>query len=290
MAIFLIFPLMSFLCFAGTLSESTGPKNFREAIVLAEQKIEKRQKIEALKVLQEAFKKEKRDSAGAKELIKAIDTFSELFLTEKAQQLYEDGRALAPSDWSQALAKLKEAQLKEPDNLSVLKTLARNYLGRGECRETLEVATGGLKINPLSESLVLLKLQALACLQKTEEFQSFLSESEFLLPNSKLFVDVVKAQVSFLQERYPQALGFIEKARAHDNDFPEIYYWQAQILEKMGKEVLGAHQTYVDLCRTLDSKKRRRYEKEPRTCLEEKSIAKLIESRTASTGDGKWIF
>lgn len=253
--------------------------SYKAAIDQAQARVLEKDREGAARILMEALRSEKKDSVGHKELTRVLEQLSEMFFAEKTQQSFELGRAMAATDLNSGIAHFKEALKAEPDNLGIRRALGRALLGLGDCEQVLSVADEALKSFAMARDMALLKIQALACLKRPEEMRAFLKATEANLLPLQVQLELAQSQAYFFEDKLDLALGCAQKAKSMDPDFPESYYWLAQISEKSGKEDQAYARVYVQLCKEMTSKARKKYEAEPRTCLESRKIQTKMETR-----------
>ena len=90
-------------------------------------------RTQATAILLAALKRESKKTTAQKEISNALEQIAKIFLSDKAQQLYELGLSLKNTDPQMALGKLQEASRLEPDNLSIEIAMDRISIGSGDC-------------------------------------------------------------------------------------------------------------------------------------------------------------
>ena len=251
------------------------PPVFRSMIQKAQKELLQKNRIQALATLME-LRRARLTNSQAKELLRVSESISTQFLTERGQQLFELGRAFAFKEPSEAIARLNESRVEEPQNALVMTWLARAHLVRGECGLALDA------IGPPTDSTWmffsearLVRLQALACLDRRKELKAELQSAEVFGSNT-MYADLVRSQLFWFEEDYKQSLMYAERVKNFDQEFPEGYYWIAQNLAKLGKPQAEHWAKYVDLCSKQTDSARRKYAREPRTCLELPTAEKAL--------------
>ncbi len=114
-------------------AKSTGIETYKDIIEKAHNLSLQNDRPQALRILSVAVKKETRPQAIA-ELKKVSRELSQIFLSDKSQQLYESGLSLKKIDPGEALDKIQEALKLEPENSLIVIEQARLQMMRGDCR------------------------------------------------------------------------------------------------------------------------------------------------------------
>lgn len=275
-------PCLGILVFlAGAAFAKTEPQKtpaFREIIKNAQELTLDKERLKASELLIKAIRKESKDSVAHRELVKALESLSEVFYTEKAQQIYELGRVVFKTDPLGSISHFKEALKEDPNNVFILKSLARANLFLGDCANTLAISEEGLEVNPFSKDFALVKIQALACLKKGTEMKTYLASVETSWGPLNRYIEMAKAQVSFFEEKYDLAFTLAEKVKTEDPNFPEAYYWLGQVQKvRAPKQDNVYNRIYVKLCQEGKEKIEKKYEHEPRLCQESKAVEMSLE-------------
>ncbi len=261
-------------------------ETYRDLITKAQNLSLQKDRLQATKILARATAKEKGPSR--KELILALKELAEIFYSDKGQQTFELGRSLDDTAPSNAVDRYNEALALEPNNTSILKALARSYVGLNSCDKGLESANQGLAINPFDEELVLLKAQNNVCLNKTE-YSKLVSElSDVMKTNLKLHADFLKAKALYGEGKFPAAEAQFDKTLTLDPKFPESHFYLGLLKQKSGKDATEHFQKYVNLCSDLSGEKKRKYRPEPKLCAEKtKAEAEIEKTRTVQAREAR---
>lgn len=220
---------------------------------------------QALNILTSALQKERRASAVA-ELKRTIDEIAHVFLSDKAQQLYESSVSLRKQDLPQALQKMLEASRIESDNLTIVNELARLQIAKGECRAALETLFSQRKLFPLSDDLRLSRAQALACDDKWAEYQKGFD------PNAIKKSPLQKFWLILEVERYLEAKNYVKmhdtllQVKKLDDKYPEVFYWLWRHDHEQKKLNQEAAQKYVMTCKNISANQHRQYMIDPMLC------------------------
>lgn len=250
-------------------------ESYLAAISRAQELLLNQKRTQATQVLVQEVEKERSNQKAIVELKKALNNLSEMFLTEKAQRVFELGRSLSAEEIDAGSEKYLEALALEPSNLKIIKELARNFLVKKECIKALEYAKEALLLNPYSAEFFLIKLQAKACLGKIEDIEAELANPHIDKLTIEPYLDFVVIQHLFNQEKYLEALDTLNKLKPTKQ--PEFYYWKGMVKTKLGQSPVLEFERYIDLCKDSKSKTREKFPQEPRTCKEQKAIEVNLE-------------
>ncbi len=253
------------------VESSKQKENYKDIIKKAQNLTVQKDRLQGAKVIVRVLEHDNLSKKNREELKKALQEISSLFYTEKTQKTFEYAKSLLRDSPQESLDKFKQALAEEPSNVTILLWAARNALYRGKCDEAEAYTSNALAVNPFHSYLQLARLQALACVQKFSEFDKALEEYKTIEAEHPLFFSLVMAQNLFHEKKYSRASSYIEKAKEIDRDYPEIYYWEVQIGDKLGESVRNAVLRFVRGCRILSVADYFKYEAEPRLCQQYKS-------------------
>lgn len=224
-----------------------------------------RDRTQALNILSSAIRKENRPQAVS-ELKKTVKEVSNIFFSDKSQQLFETGVSLRRTDLNQSLDKVSEAARIEPDNFQIVIEMARLMIAKGDCKAGLETVKKQLSVVPFDEDLKLTQAQALACQSKWSEYQvvydsvavkkSPLQEYWYSLEVQK-FLDQNNLQKTH------ESLSLLKKS---DDKFPESYYWQWKVPFSQKRMNVELAQKYVMTCKNISANQYRQYMIDPMLC------------------------
>src|SRR5690606_1819198 len=246
-------------------------ESYKDIIKKAQNLTIQKDRLQGARVIVRVLEDDNLNKKTRDELKKALQDISVLFYTEKTQKVFEYAKSLLRESPQESFEKFKEALLEEPNNVMVLLWAARNALFRGKCDEADSFTSTALQLNPYYTYLQLARLQALACLQQFEEFDKAVVEFDTVESEYPLYYAMVMAQKLFNEKKYSAAYYYIEKAKQTDKEYPEIYYWETQILKKLERPVHDAVSRFVRGCKILGSADFFKYQPEPRLCQQYKS-------------------
>ena len=165
-----MFSVVVFLCL-----ESWAEKPLKKVRPEAEAEAHflKKDRAQASTVLLESIKKLGPTSEKRKQLSRQLDQFLEMFYTEAAQKIYEQGNSLYAKEPALALEKFEEAKRLEPDNVLVLENIARLNIHSKSCGKASEELKPVLKLNPYRQNALVLMLKAFECSGDLAEAEKF---------------------------------------------------------------------------------------------------------------------
>lgn len=266
------------------VNETSKRETYSDLIKKAQNLSLQKDRLQAAKILTRAIRKE--HGSARRELLAALKELTEIFYSEKAQQLYELGESIKTSSAPTAIERFGEALKLEFNNVQILRVMARAELSIAACDRALDLSNQALDTNPFEEDIILLKAQSLACLNRSAEVNQLLDQTDYKKSSFRIYFDLVRAQTYLFEEKAQQAESFVDRVISVDSKYPESYYWLALIKAKLKKEALDAKQKYVSLCLNVSADLRRKYQFEPRLCLEKKNIEAEVERELGRQSEG----
>jgi Putative Zn-dependent protease, contains TPR repeats len=261
--------LVAALCFSSTTSlaqnKAGKSETHKDIIAKAYNLSLQKDRQQALLILNSAIKKETRPQAVT-ELKKTASELAQIFLSDKAQQLFEMGISLRKTDPNQALAKLNEASRAEADNSAVVNELARLLIGKNDCSGAKEALSKLTLLLPYDEELKLTNAQALLCQGTSFELNQAVSGVDMKKSPLALFwysVDIEKAvkEANFVKAQESQTA--LQKL---DPKYPESLYWNWKIAFLQKRKNLESAQKYVMSCKNISASQYRQYMIDPMLC------------------------
>lgn len=247
-------------------------ESYKDIIQKAQNLTLQQDRLQASQVLVRVIQSESYNKKAIEELKKTLNDISTVFYTEKTQKSFEYAKSLLRESAQEATEKFNESIKAEPENISILLWMARLSLVLGKCDEADKSLLKAKEINPFYSQLELADLQTKACLQNIEILNKSVSEYKHLEQIYPLYYHMVLVQKFYTQKQYPEANYHLEKAKSIDKEFPEIYYWESQILEKQELNFKDAASRYIRGCKTIAKADYLKYELEPRLCNEFKTF------------------
>lgn len=258
---------LSFLASLPALSQTKNPKSetYKDIIEKAYNLSLQRDRQQALNILSAAIQRETRPQAVA-ELKKTVHEVSNIFFSDKAQQLYETGVSLRKSEPNQALDKMAEAARIEPDNFPIANELARLMIGKGDCKGGLETARKLLLVVPFDEDLKLTQAQGLACQGKWHDYQKVADTVIIKKSPHQKFWMTLEIQKFLDLNQTAKALELASGLKKADDKYPEVSYWIWKLGLAIKKPNLEAGQKYVMTCKNISANQYRQYMIDPMLC------------------------
>lgn len=220
-------------------------ETFKDIIKKAQLLTLQKDRAQALLILTQAIKKESGKLQAQKDLIKAAQQISEIFLTELGQQTFELSRSMSNSDITLATEKLREAQKLEPDNVKILIELSVKLLSQMECGKAKEFVGQITSLNPFHPREIVLQGQVAACARDAEALAVAKAKAGDRNP------------IWVLNEIYVlNAAGDLAKVKqlvlSHEKEldrFPETYYFKWKT-EDEGPQKITFAEKYIKSCQT----------------------------------------
>jgi hypothetical protein len=220
---------------------------------------------QALLILNSAIKKETRPQAIA-ELKKTASELSQMFLSDKAQQLFEMGISLRKADPNQSLAKLNEAARAENDNSAIINEQARLMIAKGDCSGAKELVAKQQILVPWDEELKLTQSQILLCQGQSLELAQVLATVDTKKSTLHLFWTALDIDKNVKDGNFVKAQESLTALQKADGRFPEVFYWTWRIDNAQKRKNVAAAQKYVMSCKNISASQYRQYMIDPMLC------------------------
>ncbi len=239
-------------------------------------------RTQAVSILLGALKKESKKSTAQKELSSALEQVSQVFYSDKAQQLYELAISLKATDPSLALSKLQEAARLEPDNTSIEVAISRLAIASGDCA----TAAGRLlKQKDLITNIEELRLVAAQVALCQGKFPDYLAQKSAVdLKNSSFNSFWQSAEMEYLYRTaaFAKTQELAISLQAQDPSFPEALYWQWKSEQDLKIKSDKAARKYLNQCKTLNSRQLRMYLPEPMLCRRTAEVETFLKKNNNS--------
>lgn len=220
---------------------------------------------QALNILLTALQKETRPQ-NTIELRKAVNDVGHVFISDKAQQMYETAISLRKSDLTQSLAKLNEALRIESDNLTIVTEMGRVMIAKGDCSGAQDAVIKQSRMVPYDEELKLVSAQAYECLSQWVEYGKLYDSNEVKKSPLQKFWLVLEVERYFKIKNFPKAQEIVNNLKKIDPKYPEVSYWSW----KLGQQAKGPGpedaQKYVMTCKNISANQYRQYMIDPGLC------------------------
>lgn len=253
----------------------------KSLIQRAQELVLQQDRVGAVQVLTKAIEKET-DKKTKDKLLTNLNQITEIFLTDKAQKIFEQANFLSKTKPSEAIAKYQEAQLIEPTNTKILLNLGRAHLSAGQCNEAYKAGADISKLNSYNDEGFLVRVQAQTCLQKYDLLDAEIQSRPVQNAEIQFQILLAQTQEEYFKTHYTEALKTLQKAAKMNDRFPETYYWENQILLKMNKPATESAKKYVKACKLLTKEDQIRFQLEPRLCQEYKAIEKKLDEQASN--------
>lgn len=246
-------------------AKSTGIETYKDIIEKAHNLSLQNDRPQALRILSVAVKKETRPQAIA-ELKKVSRELSQIFLSDKSQQLYESGLSLKKNDPGEALDKIQEALKLEPENSLIVIEQARLQMMRGDCRQALSSLQKQIQLVPADEDLRLTQAQAAVCLQDWDEYEKAKAAGLDKKATPSEFWLILEVERLLSRKNEQKAQEILSQVRKTAEKYPEVHYWQQFLEQKTKKPFQVSAQKYVMSCKNISVTLYRQYMIDPMLC------------------------
>lgn len=262
---------------------AANTETYKDIIQKAQTLSLQKERGHAVQLLTSSVARESKKGPPPKELVSALEEVASLFLSDKAQQLYELALSLRENEPQMALQKLSDAAKLEPDNLQIQLEQFRVSAILGNCNEA---GAAILRLNetlfPI-ESVRLAAVQAALCRNQLEDARKLRGASDE--KKSPLFAiwTSTDAEILLRQNKGEKAIELIAQAQKLDPDFPESYYWQWRAETDLKKVSEKSAPKYVALCKSLSPRAYRRYLAEPFLCRRVQEVESSLKKNNTSS-------
>lgn len=259
-----------------------GGEAYSEIISKARHLILQKDRLKATRILQQAIRSKNFSEPHIAQLTKALEDLSFLFLTDEGQKEFQLGESLYYSGQRGALVHYEKAHGLEPRNIQVVQALARVFLREDQCTKSLQIAQKGFEINPYDKVLSYFQIRALYCLDRAEQAKNLTLQWKKSLSSFKLQLTALQVERLFKEGSREKAFQVAQKLVVMDRKYPRGHYWlwRTRPVDE-GLEEEDA-QRYLSLCKSLDSKMRRKYKYEPRVCGFIAEVDDFIKNRASN--------
>jgi len=256
-----------FFSSTASLAQNKGNKteSYKDIIAKAYNLSLQKDRQQALLILNSAIKKETRPQAVA-ELKKTASELAQVFLSDKAQQLFEMGISLRKTDPNQALAKLNEASRAEADNSNIVNELARMMIAKNDCSGAKEIVSKQAALLPFDEELKLTMAQVLLCQGPSYELTQLLAGIDIKKSSYQLFWQSLDVEKSFKESNFVKTQESLSGLQKLDTKYPETSYWSWRVSTALKRKNLEAAQKYVMSCKNISASQYRQYMIDPMLC------------------------
>ncbi|WP_373998609.1 tetratricopeptide repeat protein [Bdellovibrio bacteriovorus] len=257
---------LSFLALPAFAQTKNGKsETYKDIIEKAYNLSLQRDRQQALNILATAIQRETRPQAIS-ELKKTTSEVANVFFSDKAQQLFENGVSLRKTDLNQALDKVTEAARIEPDNFSIINEQARLLIAKGDCKNAQENVQKQLKVVSFDEELKLSLAQALICQNRWLDYQKVADTVVIKRSPQQKFWQALEVEKSLGQKSLTKAQDALANLKKSDEKYPELYYWNWKYGQTLKKNNPDEAQKYVMSCKNISANQYRQYMIDPMLC------------------------
>lgn len=247
-------------------ARAANTETYRDIIEKAQTLSLQKERGHAVQLLNSSIARESKKTAAPKELVSALEDVASLFLSDKAQQLFELALSLRANEPQMALQKLADAGKIEPDNLQIQLEQFRVSSILGNCNEA---GAAVLKLYEALSTLEVVRLaatQAQLCRNQLDEAQKLRASFDYRKSTLMPVWMATDAEILLRQKKGEKALEGLALAQKQDPQFPESFYWQWRAEQDLKKASEKAGLKYVALCKSLSPRAYRQYLNEAFLC------------------------
>lgn len=249
---------------AGTFA-STSVDSYKEAVDKAENLILQKDRSQAIQVLLNSLQREK-NKIATQELKKKIEELGSVFLSDKAQQLFETAVSMKRKDVGQSLQKINEALRVEPDNVQILTESARLLILKGDCTSAQDQILKLYTKNKYDENLLLAMGQIQQCLGAMDQYFSVRAQADSKNLSESPDWQSLELQRELFEKDKAKAKDRLALLQKMDSKNPQILYWQWRLSKLEGAENAVAKEKYNLSCNNINARTFRAYMKDPYFC------------------------
>lgn len=254
------------LVFFAATGVSANTETYRDIIEKAQTLSLQKERAHAVQLLSGSIVRESKKGAPPKELVSALEDVASLFLSDKAQQLFELALSLRENEPQMSLQKLGDAAKLEADNLQIQLEQFRVAGILGNCSEAANTLIQLTENLSTLEVVRLAGVQAHICKGQWTEAQKLRQGNETKKSMLAPFWSSADAELLLHQKKLEKALEVLTVGQKQDPQFPELYYWQWRAERDLKKMSNHSATKYVALCKALSPRAYRQYLAEPFLC------------------------
>jgi hypothetical protein len=240
----------------------------------------KKNRQEALKVLNQAISAAASPLRGRSKLIETQAAIGKVFFTDKGQRLFESGQSTMYENPDAALNQYKEALALEDNNILILDNIARVQLTKQDCTAALLTLSGARTFYPFAPEPAVLELRALLCQKNYEAFREKVKLLPVLEKGQESFVQFLSAQDFLQQKMWRKASDVLNRVSEEEPKFPETYYYLTKAGVELGRDTEGWALKYVSLCKGITLRERKKWSLEPMICSNAKEVEDGLAKKT----------
>lgn len=252
-----------FIAFDQALAET---ESYKDLIEKAQNLILQKDRQQAIQVLLTGLKQEQKNKVAINELKKKVEELGSLFLSDKAQQLYETSLSFKRKDISQAQNKINEALRIEPDNVQIMTESSRLLILKGDCNSAQDQLSKTYKKNTYDEQILLTMAQIQLCLGAVDQYFSIRSHVELKHINENPDWMALELQRMLFEKDKLKAKERLTALQKIDPKNPQLFYWQWKLSKIEGEEDVSLVEKYKLNCNNVSARIFRMYQRDSYFC------------------------
>lgn len=261
---FLIFSFI--ILFSVVNQAAVESESYKDLIEKAQNLILQKDRQQAIQVLLNGLKQEQKNKAAITELKKKVEELGSLFLSDKAQQLYETSLSFKRKDLAQAQAKINEALRIEFDNVQILTESARLLMLKGDCSGAQDQISKMYKKNIYDEQILLTMGQVQLCLGAMDQYFSIRSHVDAKALSENPDWIALELQRSLFEKDKLKSKERLTALQKIDPKNPQLIFWQWKFSKIEGDEDSSLVEKYKLNCNNISARIFRLYQRDPYFC------------------------
>ena len=241
------------------------------AVTAAREKLQKRERVAAAKLLRN-FINESKAGEGKKKALEELRQVATVFFTNEGQRNFQLAESVRLSGQTGYQSKYEEALKVEGQNSSVLLAEALGLLSMKKCKQAAALVERSLETNPYAQEAQLLLYKAKLCDGQNVEDQMLSITDKELLPIWK----ATQAQKALAEGRGVQATSYAREAIHLDKAYPAGYFWVWSANSGEGEEGIEEAQKFLSLCKGVTPALRRKYYWDADLCAKTETVEEAV--------------
>lgn len=257
-------------------------ETYQNIIEKAQNLMLQKNRSQAQDILSNAAQKET-NLAAIKELKKTAIEISNIFMTEKTHQLYENALSQRYNNVNEALNKINEAIKLEPTNFLLKFELGSLLIAKKDCKAAEANALSMREVLPFYEKVDLALAQAHLCAEQLEAFKKVIATVNTKKSEDEYAWLVLEFKASLQQGSFLAAQEKLKTLINKYKDYPEIPYLQWKMSQAKQKPENDLAQKYLHQCKAISMSVYRKYLADSTLCrnvLEVEAEAKGLNNET----------
>lgn len=232
---------------------------------------------QAQELLVAALGKEKRIEAQ-QEIIESLDGISRLFISDKAQQLYETAIGSMSADSMSGMSAINEGLKLESENLELILLSVMYQIKNNQCESVKSELDKIQFMQNYFEDIQIAFARYELCSSQFSLVQARLEGKDLTKsPHSLIWISI-QMELFFKRGQFDQAINRLEKLELTQKrlTLPEITYWQFRTLRELKTRPEAAAQRYIALCKNIGPRQRREFLLEPQICSRTSEVENFL--------------